>query len=196
MGKVLEILKNDKCNKIYLQVNRYCSYVLKDYLEEIRQFVKKRILSPNNTKNFYDSVWGTIEINQGEILIIDSPIIQRLRHIKQLGLVHLLYASADYSRFSHTLGVIHTSDMMQHQIERELLRKEISTDKDVNQIVRLAAIFHDVGHMFCSHASERFFQNSQDFHLIKEIEEIHKQFKTQLSIKPSLSELLSVFIVV
>lgn len=195
MGKIIEILKNDKFNKIYTQVNRYCSYILKDYVDEIRDFVKKHILSPYNTKNFYDSVWGTIEINQGEILILDSPIIQRLRHIKQLGLVHLLYASADYSRFSHTLGVIHTSDMMQRQIERELTKKEIKTDKDVNQIVRLAAIFHDVGHMFCSHASERFFQNSQDFCLSKEIEAVHKQFKNELSIKPSLSELLSVSIV-
>ena len=195
MGKVLEILKNDSLKKIFEQVNEYCSYALKDYLNDISQFSKKNILSPCNIKNFYDSVWGTIEINQGEILILDSPLIQRLRHIKQLGLVHLLYASADYSRFSHTLGVIHTSDMMQHQIERDLIRRGITNDEDVNQIVRLAAIFHDVGHMFCSHASERFFQNNNDFCLFKEIEAIQKQFNNQLSIKPSLAELLSVFIV-
>ena len=83
LGKVLEILKNDSLKKIFEQVNEYCSYALKDYLNDISQFSKKNILSPCNIKNFYDSVWGTIEINQGEILILDSPLIQRLRHIKQ-----------------------------------------------------------------------------------------------------------------
>ena len=140
-------------------------------------------------------MWGTIEINEGEILILDSPILQRLRYIKQLGLANLLYASADHSRFSHTMGVIQTAETMQKQIEKELNKEGVQTDSDVNQIVRLSAIFHDCGHMFCSHASERYFQKNPRFSLYEEVREVQNYINDRLSIKPSLSEILSVLIV-
>lgn len=195
LGTVLNIIKDDKLNKIRNQVESFCDEVMGDYLVECIEAHKRVPLSASNTKNFYDPVWGTIEINEGEIIILDSPILQRLRHIKQLGLANLLYASADHSRFSHTLGVIQTADIMQKQIEKEMKKKGIPTDRDVNQILRLSAIFHDCGHMFCSHASERYFQKNPRFSLYDEVETIRTEINNRISIKPSLSELLSVLIV-
>ena len=195
MGTVLDILKSEELKKVREEVNAFCDEIMADYLSECQDFCKKHSLSFNNTKNFYDSVWGTIAINEGEIIILDSPILQRLRHIKQLGLANLLYASADHSRFSHTIGVIQTSDTMQKQIEKELKKQEVATDSNVNQIIRLAAIFHDTGHMFCSHASERFFQKNINFSLFKEIDQIRTYIYNLISIKPALSELLSALII-
>ncbi|MFI3214250.1 MAG: HD domain-containing protein [Eubacteriales bacterium] len=195
MGSVLEILKSDELKIIRVQIDSFCEEIMKEYLEECQGLCQRHSLSSINTKNFYDSVWGTIEINEGEILILDSPILQRLRHIKQLGLANLLYASADHSRFSHTLGVVQTAEIMQKQIEKELDKKGVNSGKDVNQIIRLAAIFHDCGHMFCSHASERFFLKNTKFSLYKDVEKIQRYINSRISIKPSLSEIISAFII-
>lgn len=107
MGTVLNILRSDKLKTMREQVEAFCDEGMGDYLKECRDSCRRFPLSSSNTKNFYDSVWGTIEINEGEILILDSPLLQRLRYIKQLGLANLLYASADHSRFSGTKEVLH-----------------------------------------------------------------------------------------
>lgn len=199
MGKVLEVLTGrDSCaelDKLRDELDEFANLILKDYLDQTKRYCKGHSLSPNHTKNFYDSVWGTIEINEGEIFVLNSPVLQRLRDIKQLGLADLLYSSANHTRFSHTLGVLQTASSMWKQIERELQKKGVTADKDIEQIIRLAAIFHDCGHMFCSHASERFFQNDISFSRHSEIEKIRNHFKKKLQIKPSLTEIISVLIV-
>ena len=39
-------------------------------------------------KVFNDPVWGTIELLPWEVLLLDSPLVQRLRGVRQLGLAH------------------------------------------------------------------------------------------------------------
>lgn len=199
MGKILEILSGkDSCqelDQLRNEINDFSELKLKEYIDKTRFYCSGHSLSPSNTKNFYDSVWGTIEINEGEIFILNSPILQRLRNIKQLGLADMLYSSANHTRFSHTLGVLQTASSMWKQIERELQKKGVSIDNDIEQTIRLAAIFHDCGHMFCSHASERYFQNDLNSSKYPEIEKIRNHFKKKLQIKPSLSEIISILIV-
>ncbi len=195
MGRVLEVIRGEKLKSIREEIESFCDEIMGEYLQECEGTCKTIVLSPFDTKNFYDSVWGTIEINRGEVFILDSPILQRLRYIKQLGLADLLYSSANHSRFSHTLGVVQTADVMQRQIEKELTKKNFKTDENVNQIVRLSAIFHDCGHMFCSHASERFFQKKTTYSRFKEIDSAREEFNRRLEIKPSLSEIISISIV-
>lgn len=199
MGKILEILNGDdsceELDKLRVDINNFAEIKLKKYIENTKKYCQNHSLSPNNSKNFYDAVWGTIEINEGEIFLLDSPILQRLREIKQLGLADLLYSSANHTRFSHTLGVLQTASSMWKQIERELGKKGAVIDNDTEQIIRLASIFHDCGHMFCSHVSERFFQGDVNYSKYSEINTIRNHFKKKLNIKPSLSEILSVLIV-
>ena len=199
MGKIIEILNGrDSCeelNKLRDEIDKFVALILDDYVSETKRYVSRHSLSPDNTKNFYDSVWGTIEINEGEIFILNSPVLQRLRNIKQLGLVDLLYSSANHTRFSHTLGVLQTSSLMWKQIERELQKKRADVEEDTEQIIRLAAIFHDAGHMFCSHASERYFQNELLYSRQKDIERIRNHFNKKIEHKPALTEIISVLIV-
>jgi hypothetical protein len=57
-------------------------------------------------KEFNDAVWRTITLEPFEVLLLDCPLLQRLRRIKQLGVVDLVYPSAAHSRFEHTLGAV------------------------------------------------------------------------------------------
>ena len=161
MGRILEILNGDELKELREEVELFVHVTMQSYIDKYEKICENLDLSSDNTKNFYDSVWGTIEINEGEIIILDSPLLQRLRQIKQLGLAYYLYSNADYSRFSHTIGVLQTADVMSHQIDKELKRNGVITEPITFQIIRLAAIFHDCGHMFCSHATERYFQKNR-----------------------------------
>lgn len=194
MGKLANVLKHEELACIKLEVAEFVSNMLKEYLKEIEENIGNGYLDENIEKSFYDSVWGTIEISIGEILILDSPLLQRLKKIKQLGLVDVLYSSANHTRFSHTLGVLQTADVMVDKIINQLAKKSQLIPSDVKFLVRLAAIFHDVGHMFCSHASERFFQSNERYTRFELVEKVRNRFKKNLGIKPSISEILSVLI--
>lgn len=51
---------------------------------------------------------------------MDSPLLQRLRRIHQLGLASSVYCNADSSRFSHTIGVTEVADRMVQVIRKRL----------------------------------------------------------------------------
>lgn len=53
-----------------------------------------------------DPIHGDIYLTQLERAIVDSPPFQRLRRIRQLGMVHLVYPGATHTRFSHALGAL------------------------------------------------------------------------------------------
>lgn len=202
MGKVLDVitLKAGDCSELTAikdSVEEYVEENLNQYIKKCEDYCKSNSLSFQETKGFFDAVWGTIELNQGEVFLIDSPIIQRLRKIKQLGLVDLLYSSATHSRFSHMLGVIHTSDLIASQIINTFSKsnRDYTFDENTTQIIRLASIFHDCGHFFGSHASEIFFQSeSSQYTKVKNIETARLYFSKNLNIKPSITEIISVLI--
>jgi HD superfamily phosphohydrolase len=84
-----------------------------------------------------------------ELKVIESSAFRRLRRVKQLGMAALVYPTADYSRFSHSLGVCHLAGRFMSQLEK-------SGDVTPNEIklTRLAALTHDLGHYPFSHAFE------------------------------------------
>jgi HD superfamily phosphohydrolase len=57
-------------------------------------------------KTITDPVHGDIYLNKLETLLVDSPPMQRLRRVRQLGTTHLVYPGATHSRFSHALGTL------------------------------------------------------------------------------------------
>lgn len=60
---------------------------------------------PRKSKVVKDSTWGMLEVNWETLRLLDSPLVQRLRWVKQLGFSYLTYPSAEHSRFAHSLGM-------------------------------------------------------------------------------------------
>ncbi len=99
-----------------------------------------------------DSVHGQIAVTDLEMQIIDHPCFQRLRLIRQLGLAYLVYPAADYSRFSHSLGAMHTM----HRMMSTLVQRHGSEiDETQIAVARLIALLHDIGHFPYSHLYEQ-----------------------------------------
>jgi HD superfamily phosphohydrolase len=92
-----------------------------------------------------DSVHDHIEVAGVAAALLDTPPVQRLRSVKQLGTVHLVYPSANHTRFEHSLGVYHLADRALDHLGIAGRRAER---------VRAAAILHDIGHCPFSHNVE------------------------------------------
>lgn len=105
-------------------------------------------------KEVNDALWGTMHLSALEVAVLDSPLMQRLRRIRQLGVVHLVYPSANHSRLEHSLGTTHQADRLLNAVERALALQQGNLPPGTREMVRLAALVHDVGHGFMSHVSE------------------------------------------
>jgi hypothetical protein len=92
-----------------------------------------------------DSVHDHIEVEGVAESLLDAPEVQRLRHIRQLGTVSLVYPSANHTRFEHSLGVYHLAARALDHLGVEGRQAER---------VRAAALCHDVGHGPYSHNVE------------------------------------------
>lgn len=80
-----------------------------------------------------------------ELKLVDTPYMQRLRHIKQNGLCYLVYPAMNSTRFEHSLGVMHLAGLMADHLELHRYdRKKL----------RAAALLHDIGHCAFSHTSD------------------------------------------
>ena len=96
-------------------------------------------------KAIKDSVHGHVRLGDVAAELVDTPAFQRLRHIKQLSTVRLVYPSANHTRFEHSLGVYHLAG---RAVEG------LGVDDDTAAHVRAAAMLHDVGHGPYGHQTE------------------------------------------
>ncbi len=98
-----------------------------------------------------DPLYGFVSI-QSELAfnIIEHPFFQRLRHISQLGLAHLVYPGARHSRFQHALGAYH---LMGKTLD-SLKSKGVDISPEEAEASQLAVLLHDIGHGPFSHSLE------------------------------------------
>ena len=92
-----------------------------------------------------DPVHGYVQLEGFALEIADTPQMQRLRWIKQLGLASLVYPGANHTRFEHSLGAYHLAN---------LLAKHLGLAEEETMLIGAAALLHDVGHGPLSHATE------------------------------------------
>jgi len=92
-----------------------------------------------------DSVHDHISVAGVARDLLDTPPVQRLRRVSQLGTAVLVYPSANHTRFEHSLGVYHLAD-------RAL--GHLGVEGQQAERVRAAALLHDVGHGPYSHNVE------------------------------------------
>lgn len=118
-----------------------------------------------NWHEIRDPVHNFIRVTSQERRVIDSPAVQRLRHINQLAMTYLVYPGATHRRFEHSLGVMHlageafdvlTAPENVTDAIRELIPEvnETQTFDYWRTVVRMAALCHDLGHLPFSHAAE------------------------------------------
>lgn len=135
----------------------------------------------NKKKIFNDPVYGFITIKSDLIFdIIQHPIFQRLRRIKQLGLTELIYPGAHHTRFHHAIGAMH---LMTRALDT-LRSKNIEIDDHEYEQAQIAVLLHDLGHGPFSHALEFSLlkgiqHESLSFLLMKKL---NKEFNGQLEV--------------
>jgi len=99
-----------------------------------------------------DPLWNNIRVDELALALIDTPAMQRLRWVRQLGLAFLVYPGATHSRFEHALGTYHLARRALALLEE---RGDLGDwGRQECDIVRAAALLHDVGHYPFSHALE------------------------------------------
>ena len=99
-----------------------------------------------------DPLWNTIVVDAVARRLIDTPVFQRLRYVRQLGLAHLVYPGATHTRFEHALGAYHLARRTLGVLDD---RHELDAiPPDERGVVIAAALLHDVGHHPFSHALE------------------------------------------
>jgi HD superfamily phosphohydrolase len=135
------------------------------------------IAIPKDSKIIRDVIWGINRFEWFEMAVIDSPILQRLRYLHQIGFGTYVYPGGGHTRFDHSMGAsivaskifdnllsrqretfelivraVNNSIGKKERVEQEsMIQKSIA---ELRQEVRLAALLHDSGHTLFSHTSE------------------------------------------
>ncbi len=113
-----------------------------------------------------DPIHVFIRLESLEREVLNSRPVQRLRHIHQLALTHLLYPGATHRRFEHSLGVMELAgrvydivtnpDNIRAADVRDIVPHQTTMEYGYwRRVVRMAALCHDIGHLPFSHAAER-----------------------------------------
>ena len=99
-----------------------------------------------------DPLWNNIRVDALALQLVDTPVFQRLRYVRQLGLAYLVYPGATHTRFEHALGAYHLARLTLSLLEERGELRGVSLEERL--IAQVAALLHDVGHYPFSHALE------------------------------------------
>jgi hypothetical protein len=101
-----------------------------------------------------DPIHGPVEIAQPEKLILDHPLVQRLRRVRQLGFSETTFPGATHTRFLHSIGAMHLAGRAFDSVSRDLSGVPSTELARARTALRLAALLHDLGHPPLSHTGE------------------------------------------
>ncbi|CBZ36997.1 hypothetical protein, conserved [Leishmania donovani] len=145
---------------------------LRSKAESVRREEVCQMLEPKRSMSVRDTLYGQLEFPPVIRILTDSPVVQRLRDLKQLGNSFYVYPGATHSRFEHSLGVcylgmeLYRSIVDGHREEhRDFGVPEIANltreaaQKDMH-CIGIAGLCHDLGHGPLSHLFESFVRSS------------------------------------
>lgn len=121
--------------------------------------------------NIYDNIHGFIIIDNIAASIIDTYMFQRLRNIKQTGLLYFVWPSANHTRFEHSIGTYYLSQLMITNIKNK--QPELNITKEIIDLISIAGLCHDLGHLSFSHLFDDYFINK--IKLKSEINKTHEE---------------------
>lgn len=123
-------------------------------------------------KTIHDSIHGLIGLSVFATKIIDTKYFQRLRKLKQLATAFYVYPNAVHTRFEHSIGTYHLAglvlDKIIHNSQSDIINESMNNiielegyysesnsdnklDKYICELVKIAALCHDIGHGPFSH---------------------------------------------
>jgi HD superfamily phosphohydrolase len=107
-------------------------------------------------KRIFDPIHRFIELDAGEVALLEAPAVQRLRRLRQLGLAYLAFPSAEHSRFTHALGALAIGTraldaLHAHSPEAFASPADFAAQR---RLLRASLLLHDLGHGPFSHACE------------------------------------------
>ncbi|MBI3567553.1 MAG: HD domain-containing protein [Gemmatimonadetes bacterium] len=121
----------------------------------IRDFAKQAQLDHqfhHKKKVIRSALYGDMGFDEDEMRLVESFYLQRMRHISQMGLLHLVYPDARHSRFEHMLGVLHSLKDLLGAAQAGHFKDGLSEVR--RKELRFAALLHDIGHGPFSHTTE------------------------------------------
>jgi len=120
-----------------------------------------------------DNLYGTIEFNDLEEKIINTPTFQRLRSIRQMSVTNLVYPCANHTRFEHSLGTAHLAGQ---------LAERLLSDEEQKRKVRMYGLLHDIGHIAFSHEGED---------VLKDYIGTHEKIGKELILKSEIGDIIN-----
>lgn len=107
-----------------------------------------------------DAVHGLVSFEAAEeqviVRLMDTPEVQRLRRIRQLGVASMAFPGAEHTRFAHAIGAAFVMTKLLarlRQIHGELpFWQQVTSERAQDALA--AAFLHDVGHGPLSHLFE------------------------------------------
>lgn len=104
-------------------------------------------------KTIQDTVHGSVKLSGPFLELLETPEVQRLHGIAQLGLTKLVFPGANHTRLEHSIGAYHVAERM---------CESLGIEEDEKNIVKAAALLHDVGHAPFSHTLESILSRTTD----------------------------------
>ncbi len=104
-----------------------------------------------------DPIYGYVNIARVEKDVVDSFPVQRLHRLRQLAGAEYVYPGANHTRFEHSIGTMHLAQLL---TENSALSQYLSEEE--GQMIRFAALLHDVGHGPFSHVFEHLLEKFLD----------------------------------
>lgn len=101
-----------------------------------------------------DPIHGDINFSERETKVIDTVELQRLRGLRQLGTANLVYPGCVHTRFEHSLGTAATAK----KIIKALRKNGYKIDSELEELLTIAALLHDITHLPYGHTLEDEFQ--------------------------------------
>ncbi len=99
-----------------------------------------------------DAVHGDMWFSKEEMELIDTPQMQRLRGIKQLGNSSLVYPGAVHTRFEHSLGTCWMAKRILEALRANPTSEQV--DAHSKRVIIAAALLHDITHIPFGHTFE------------------------------------------
>lgn len=127
----------------------------------------------------YDNMHRFIKVSNYAQIIIHTPYFQRLRELHQLGACYMVWPTANHTRFEHSIGTYYLAGRLlrcvkentpQENIDNWLsgiseLSTHLARKKDgepilddyLTELIKIAALCHDLGHGPFSHSYDDLF---------------------------------------